>query len=52
MGNSICLPHCEIVSHSSIIPLLHYGMSHSALFRGMGIRNSGNKVKRGLKLEL
>lgn len=37
---------------SSVIPFLHDGASHPALFEGIRIRNSGNRVGKGLKLEL
>lgn len=42
------------MSQSSVIHFIHFlKTSHCAPFeRGIGIRNSGNKVERGLKLEL
>lgn len=41
-----------MVSHSSVITLIHFVMSHSVLFEsgGVRIRSSGNKVERGQKL--
>lgn len=64
MGNSSCvffflsLSLCVVVSQTSVIPFLYFGMPRFALlcfFLGRGrirIGNSGNKVGRGLELEL
>ena len=63
MGNSsrlsfLSLSLSVVVSHSSVIAFLYFGMARFALFFGgrvvgrIRMGNSGNKVGRGLELEL